>query len=382
MSGVPRSRGTPTHFEHDGDTSFCEFERKGNQLVAVHTPQDSFRRTHEIMHSRHTDAKRMRLVYRGVNQSVFDITEDCRLHSHHWPWSSGTTPDFVRKDYAKIIAEEMKTVEEHVAEDPTYRGSWPDFATRLRHLAVTRGMDYDGRYIGHLYSTAGFASDTQVRLAQEVCELIDRRNEGKAAQMLQTVFFPPQEAEERASGKKLPGSGNCKQPKLEIIELPHTEIIKDAKAGYRKATSGSRLHRPSLRKPVLPQRIFIRKTPREVHGTILVDASGSMGDWDQVSKWCELAPFGTIAYYAGGHRDGKLFVYARNGRKAKEIVNPHMGGNTVDGPAIDWLLTQAKPRIMITDRKFCGAADSFAQVGRLDQLERTGEIKVMDYSNK
>jgi len=183
-------------------------------------------------------------------------------------------------------------------------------------------------------------------------------------------------------GVKTPArNGAAKQPPMEIIELPHTEPIPEAVVGYRRATSGARLHRSSLRKPVLPQRLFLRRTPREPAGTILVDASGSMGDWDQVRQWCEKAPFGTIAYYAGNGRGGKLFVYARDGKRAPEIVNPHMGGNTVDGPAMTWLLTQAKPRIMITDRGFCDAADSTLQVLRLENLERAGEIIVKDYAH-
>src|SRR4029077_3292808 len=123
-----------------------------------------------------------------------------------------------------------------------------------------------------------------------------------------------------------------------------------------------------------------RRSPRQIDGTILVDASGSMGDFDQIKRWCELAPFGTIAYYAGNHRSGKLFVYARNGKRAREIEDPRLGGNTVDGPAMDWLMSQAKPRLMITDRGFCGADDSIAQVARLEHLERLGEITVKDYS--
>ena len=205
--------------------------------------------------------------------------------------------------------------------------------------------------------------------------------------MLQTVFFPPQEEGDRPSderfGVKNPAkNGKGKQPHMDIIELPHTECIPEAVRGYRRATSGSRLHRPSLRKPILPQRLFVRKTPREAGGTILVDASGSMGDWNEILQWCEKAPFGTIAYYAGNGRSGALYVYARNGKRAREIVNPHMGGNTVDGPAMDWLLTQAKPRLMITDRGFCDASDSEIQVYRLAELERRGEIKVLDYAHK
>ena len=132
---------------------------------------------------------------------------------------------------------------------------------------------------------------------------------------------------------------------------------------------------------MLPQKLFMKRVPNEPAGTILIDASGSMGSFDQVTQWCEKAPFGQIAYYAGkDYGKGWLYIYAKDGRRAKEPVEPEVKGNTVDGPAIDWLMQQLKPRIMVTDREFCGAFDSDAQIMRLDQLERQGEIKVLDYS--
>jgi len=274
-----------------------------------------------------------------------------------------------------------------LAEHPEFRGTWPDFAMRLRQCAVKTGMGGD---CWRTIEDADFATNEQKSFAAEILGKMHDGKAKQAAQLLQAAFFPPVEVrqgnsgeEGKASGKKRPAQdGGIKQPHMDIIELPHTETIPDATVGYRRATSGSRLHRPSLRKPVLPQRLFIRRTPHEPHGTILVDASGSMGSWDRVKEWCELAPFGTIAYYAGNGTSGKLFVYARNGKRAREIVKPGMGGNTVDGPAITWLMSQAKPRIMITDRGFCDANDSRAQVLRLEQLERAGEIKVMDYAHK
>jgi hypothetical protein len=167
---------------------------------------------------------------------------------------------------------------------------------------------------------------------------------------------------------------------MDVIELPHTESIAEAVVGFRIATSGARIHRPALRKPILPQRLFIRRSAVEPAGTILIDASGSMGSWDQVAEWIRKSPFATVAYYAGdGSSHGWLYVYARNGFRAAAIVPPDNSGNTVDGLAIDWLMKQEGPRIMVTDRGFCDAADSEAQKMRLARLERLGEITVANY---
>ena len=389
VTGVPVARGRPAHIEHDDDFAQTVFDK--GEVIRIHTPQGPFKRVHELMHAKHTDIKRSKRVYSGVRDEVKEITEDCKLHMRHWPWRSGATPSFVTDDYAKVIEAEVNEANERLAEEPALRGTWPDFAMRVRRVAVEYGMDRTN-FSGKV-KDAGFASEAQQRFAKKILNLVNSGKESQAAKLMQGVFMKPEPEDDRerfSSGeddgsrsgiKRKAARGFATQPPMEIIELPHTVAIADAKIGYRRATSGSRLHRPSLRKPILPQRLFVRRTPREIQGTILVDASGSMGDWSQVKKWCEKAPFGTIAYYAGNGSSGKLFVYARNGKRAEKIVNPHMGGNTVDGPAMDWLMTQAKPRRMITDRGFCDVADSQEQVLRLELLERAGEIEVLDYAH-
>ena len=168
-------------------------------------------------------------------------------------------------------------------------------------------------------------------------------------------------------------------PRLDIIELEHTVRIPEARVGRRKTTMGPRLHLPSLRKLVLPQKLFVKKSPNKPGGTILIDASGSMGSWDNIKKWCEEAPYGTIAYYAGRMGKGQLYIYARKGFRAAEIVHTEGRDNVVDGPAMDWLMTQPRPRVMVTDRGFCSASDSLAQIARLGVLERQKQIEVRNY---
>lgn len=385
MSGVPIEHGKPIHLEHDDDLARCDFAPDG-QLTFVHTPDDEFRRVHELMHARHTVMKRVKRQYSGVYQGIFDIVEDVRMHTKFWPWADFCTPKVIQESTAAFMAAEEKEMTEALSEHPEARGTWHDFAYRIRQCAVRIGL---GHSPYSAVAGAGFASHTQESLAREVIELVIRNREGKAARTLQTVFPPPPQLggvgrTGKGDGVKvLPNNGGTKQPVMEIIELPHTVAIPEATIGYRRTTSGSRLHRPSLFKPILPDKIFLRRSPQEPGGTILVDASGSMGSWDRVKEWCEKAPFGTIAYYSGTTRNkGKLFVYARNGRRAQDIVDPHGGNNIVDGPAMDWLMSQARPRLFITDRGFCGAPDSHAQVARLEVLERSGEITVKDYSTR
>lgn len=385
LSGIPvkRKAAHTVHIEHDDDFACVDFDVRSGKIDRLHTPGDPFRRVHEMMHSRHTDPEVQSKDYEGIREIVWQITEDCRIHVDHWPWKYGNTPKLIKDDALKFLRRERADMQKILDKDPKKKGTWPDFAVRLRQTAVRIGL---GTSRKTALDKAGFTDTNQRTFAKRIIHHLRLGNHRQAALEIEAAFFEPPPMIEgdnnTRSGKKRPGrNGEYKQPKMDIIELKLTEIIPEAKRGYRRASSGSRLHRPSIRKPVLPQKLFIRRTPREVAGTILVDASGSMGDFSQVSDWCKKAPFGTIAYYAGNSRGGTLYIYAKNGKRAAQIVDPSLGGNTVDGPAMDWLMTQPKPRLFITDRGFCGAADSEAQIMRLANLERRGEITVKDYAH-
>ena len=383
IGGVPAHRwhGRPTHLENDGDFAATAFRKDDGKINALHTPKDGvFESVHEIMHSRHSSMEHLNSAYAEVHDEVKQIVEDCRLHIKFWPWQNYDTPAAIRKATLAFMRKELKVADEACIEVPHMRGGWADFSIRLRYVAVMRGLDNKW-----LLPKARFATGQQ-DFANRILGMIRSSHERRAALELQIAFFPPppELKVESTKGEALKGAkakGDADKLEMEIIRLPLTEVIEAAQVGYRRASSGSRLHRPSLRKPVLPQKLFMKRTPNEPGGTILIDASGSMGSFDQVTQWCEKAPFGQIAYYAG--RDfgkGWLYIYARDGRRARVPVEPEVKGNTVDGPAMDWLLKQPGPRIMVTDREFCGAKDSHAQVVRLQNLERQGLIKVLDYS--
>lgn len=387
--GVPRHRGTPDHFEYDDDTAYTVVEAGGVQ--SIHTPQCAFRRAHELLHAIHTDQGHWAASYGHCEPTVGQIVEDCRLHLNHWHWRERETPQVIEQAARRFLRRERTQNEQHIAKDPNRRGGWGDFATMLRQAAVRIGMgETSARCL------RGITDKGQRRLADQLLYWIRNGQEKRAAEWLQKIFFggpkePPkprivphdlEDEDGEEAGRKPPEERNSPygQPEMKVIELDHTVRIPQAKVGKRKATMGPRIHRPSLAKPILPQKLFIKKARTKPGGTILIDASGSMGDFEEVAKWAEHAPFGTIAYYAGSNSgNGWLYVYARNGRRSPEIVEPPGRQNTVDGPAIDWLLEQRGPRVMVTDREFCGAADSYAQIVRLRQLEIRKVIKVEDY---
>jgi hypothetical protein len=390
VAGVPLNRGMPEHLEHQGEVALTDYSQDG-KVTRIVTPQCIVRRIHELMHARFTNQKRAKRQYKNVfRNEVKQIAEDLRIHLFAWPWR-GDTPASVKQAVHEFFEKE-KLYAASMPEKARQSGAtmadaiWPMFATRLRAAALVGGMT--GYTHSVLYDLD--YSDGERKFAADVIDLVQSGKEGKAAEALEKAFFPPpieidlppQKTKTKTKEKKKRPDkrGGMTCPPLEVIELPHNEAIEQAEIGLRLATSGARLYRPALRRPILPQRIFIKQTIRDPAGVILIDASGSMGSFEIVSKWVKRSPFATVAYYAGNQNGGQLFIYARNGFRSHEMPRPKTRANAVDGKALDWLMSQDGPRVFITDREFCGASDSHLQIMRLDNLEKCGEVTVLDYS--
>jgi hypothetical protein len=118
-------------------------------------------------------------------------------------------------------------------------------------------------------------------------------------------------------------------------------------------------------------------------GTVLIDASGSMG-WspEELLKCLEAAPAATIAIYSGRGNRGVLRVVAKDGRMiAPDLVAPPCGGgNIVDGPALEWLASQAEPRIWISDGVVTGVDDMEYAVlsAEAERHQMTGRVRRLD----
>jgi hypothetical protein len=116
---------------------------------------------------------------------------------------------------------------------------------------------------------------------------------------------------------------------------------------------------------------------------VLIDASGSMG-WspDDLMKCLEAAPAATIALYSGSGNRGVLRVVAKDGRMIAPdlVVPPCGGGNIVDGPALEWLASQAEPRIWISDGSVTGVDDIEYTVLSAEavRVQMTGRVQRLD----
>ena len=104
--------------------------------------------------------------------------------------------------------------------------------------------------------------------------------------------------------------------------------------------------------------LFSRRVRQKPGGTVVIDASGSMGvNRKNLAKLLELIPTATVAYYSGNEKGkGKLVVYALEGKRYSGELPEEtlLGGNAVDLPAVKWLLSMPKPHTLISDLQFCG----------------------------
>lgn len=393
QSAVPASRGPLRHYEHNDEvTAFTRFSK--GKAEEIHTPRDTLKRIHEVLHARHTDPK----SYKGTKDVAWQLIEDCRLHLNHWPWEASDTPPNIKADTIVTIQDELALAQE-------FEG-FPEFAHKLRAHAVYRGIDAKKE----LFPDFGVAD---AGFAQQLLRMVADGEHELAAKLVEKVFFDDAEKlakklEKSKHGKPIEseeelgelvtgeapsgdeegdeegeGSGgdegeSADSDRMEIIELEKVEPTQSADAGFRVASSGARLYRPALRRPILSPRLFLKKSPHDPIGVICFDASSSMGvTQDVLSDCCKRAPTSVVGYYQGHDDypcDGWLWVYARDGMRARETPMRY-GGNGVDDLAIDWMLTFDGPRIMVTDRGF-SCPNRYGQITRLANLKRMDEIEV------
>jgi hypothetical protein len=117
-------------------------------------------------------------------------------------------------------------------------------------------------------------------------------------------------------------------------------------------------------------RVF-QRVRRGRGGTVLIDCSGSMSlTPEDIQKILEHSPGASVAVYSGNTRDGVLRILAAGGRQVeKDWINAPAGGaNVIDGPALQWLGKQQKPRIWISDGQVTGIHDRMSAINTLECL--------------
>lgn len=155
---------------------------------------------------------------------------------------------------------------------------------------------------------------------------------------------------------------------IEEPQRPHRIVnnIYSQRRRTRLTDAGSVIRRPE-RMLTDGMTFAQRRNARDIVGAVLIDNSGSMHfSAEEVEELMLAAPGVIVAHYSGSG-NGTLTIAAKDGRRvAVEDLAPRFGGNCVDGPALDWLATQAGPRVWISDGwvtgRMCGMTTGLVNI--------------------
>jgi hypothetical protein len=172
-----------------------------------------------------------------------------------------------------------------------------------------------------------------------------------------------------------------------ILEIQHKPLT-DALPHKLRKTRRSRLTDAgaAIRRPdriITDGKAFsqIRRHKSKV-GTLLIDTSGSMHlSRHQILEVMTACPAVTIATYSGAGNEGQLFIVAKHGRYSSAVIEPHYGGNVVDGPCLDWLAAQPGPRVWVSDAMVTGRGDRTSATLLLDALGKVRSKNIVRYAN-
>lgn len=170
-----------------------------------------------------------------------------------------------------------------------------------------------------------------------------------------------------------------------VIEKPPLAVpIREAINALRLRPGYSGAFRYPLRAaiPAMDGRAFGQRK-RLPGGTLLIDFSGSMQiNSEQIAEVVRQRPAATVATYQGedgnnAGAEGWLRIIARRGRMEGEIKH-YCGNNLIDGPALDWLGKQARPRAWISDGMVTGIG-GFTSNLLLDARNKVRKYRVKQF---
>ncbi len=160
---------------------------------------------------------------------------------------------------------------------------------------------------------------------------------------------------------KLPEKTNVTDPKwgkMTIDQPPRKRPRKSKKVMKKNRAMEYGVNPKYVHRACSDERIFGYKK-KQPGGAVLIDGSGSMRiTAEEVRKLVEIAPQAMVAIYSGHSNDGVLRILAQDGMMVDEdkICRPAGGGNTVDGPALEWLAKQKAPLVWVSDGYVVGDA--------------------------
>jgi hypothetical protein len=389
---------------------YTQYAPKGGAVIEIGAPvmDDAFGvavRGHETRHAtRHKPARKKPMT---ANEAIASqIVDDVNVETSPLPRGLRGLRAYKRAHCAvamrdmRVVAQKARAVK---------AGKAPDsIETRNANLlSVLRSS----AMLGH-YDTEGGKSDWQGRavaskaIGDKMLEALhkvialakSRRHRARAISMLCALMEEPEpddrdgeEGERDGEEPTLhrPEEGSALEGHMQIVDLRPKSVFccREKSITRRYAPNGVIINATRYVNAILngvSDGLFARRVRLKPGGTVLIDASGSMGvTAERLLQLCETIPTATVAYYCGhdGTGKGKLCVYALKGKRfADQLpVSTMMGGNAVDLPAVRWMFNQPRPWTLVSDLAFCGGTLGSEEIAHalVERATRRGELTVI-----
>jgi hypothetical protein len=338
-------------------------------------------RLHEALHTHQSDMskkhkEKLTDIFGEQAATVYNAIGDTHLHMMLWP-KDRYTKRKISRDALSTAFRDLRQIATHQGLDTTPPVNVERFnlccLMASRALAIVQCCAYFNehavRHARNLIEQSLPSSETHNALSRFVNACTStRRGKPDWSGMIdaaKALFLIDPEPQPGNPGKEF-GEGDAQRGnavRMRIEELPHTHKCEsdghtriytrgagelDIERVIHGITHGG--HYPST---------HYYEPRQEPQGTVLIDASGSMDHTlNHLHQLCRMLPAAQIALYSGNDvKDAKLVIYAKDGQRNDEDPIRHsMGGNVADLPALQWLLRQPGPHVMVTDLGFCGGA--------------------------
>ena len=396
---------------NSGIGGFTEYDRASRgHVVKIGAPQsDDARgitiRGHETRHaSRHHPARRKPMT---ENEAVAgQIVDDVNIEmsalpnvSHIRPYRRAHLATAV-SDLRTIVNKARKAAAGTIQNDYAFRNGQilcgVRTAAMLHHYGSGTGDEIGTRMRGLRKLRDAIGDNTLNAIHKVIRYARNSRQRAKAISML-TALMETEDADvvEMPEDVEMPAlsdilapvmKGDALEGHMKIHDLRPKAVYcsKEKEISMRYTPDGVHLNAARFVNAIVSGEshgLFSRRVRQKPGGTVLIDASGSMGATkENLTALCELCPTATVAYYSGTDSGGKgdLYIYAFGGKRYAGDLPDHMGGNSVDLPAIRWMMELPKPWSLVSDLEFCGGVLGSEEIAHalVERHERRGELTV------
>ena len=311
-------------------------------------------RHHEALHARYSSPMSKRSKYSPI---AFNAVEDMRVHALWWPRGMSRRAN---RDCLAVALRDARQA--RGAELENFDAFNITLLILGRSIAI---VDKLGDSSQREYVNSVAAQLYGPIISSELWEIMRNcgaRGAVKRFHALLREKAPPRPGTSKGAGSKGPASS----APMRVVRLPLVAAC-DPSPVVALARTGSHINASRLARAVITGSsagLFRRRVTKSPQGTVLIDASCSMGlTNDRLRALCCAFPAATVAFYSGQGQMGDgaygtLVIFAENGRRAEVIPDSVLhGSNSVDLWALTWLLSQPRPRRFVTDGGFCGGPD-------------------------